>query len=297
MTTPLPMGAPTHVDTLVTVDGFIGGIAVDQRNLYYTVMSPVGAVYRVPLAGGSPTRLAELPSPRGIAVVGDDLYVAADGVRRVSINGGVANIVVGNSSCFDVASDGAAAYVTCPGTFGNDGTRSPASATPDGKILRVDRSGSRVVAENLDHPYAVAASGGVVYATLKNRAPAALIAVDAGGSVRTLAKLGNPNGLAIGNDGGVYVADQNGVTRVATNGATTQLAANFAAPAWVAFDGRAIFASDGVVGDQGGIWRFDGTAATKIASLPSAGRLAMAGGSLYAISATVDKQRIVRLAW
>jgi hypothetical protein len=287
--TPLPDSPPTRVDDVVTLDAVFGSLAIDRGFLYYTVFAPEGAVYRVPLAGGKPALLAHTSGPRGIAVVGDDLYVASNGLVRIGITGGAPVQVLSGRACFDVASDGRAAYATCPGTFGTDGPFAPTSPTPDGTIVRADRSGVTTIADRLAHPNAIAA-GEPAHVTIR--------AVTAGSQPVRLAGLSNPSGVARLGDW-LYVADLGaGLVRVPISGGPPEpVLTDLAAPGWVASDGHSVFVTDQVVGARGGVWRVGLGPPVKLAAIPSATRIALADRALFVISAATNAQRIVALRW
>lgn len=83
------------VSTLVSLSGLLTGLAADTTTLYYTSKGELGspgAVWKLPLGGGTPTSLAESDrEPNGIAVDDSHVYWGEryGRVRRTSIAGGL----------------------------------------------------------------------------------------------------------------------------------------------------------------------------------------------------------------
>lgn len=144
----------THV-TGVTAP--IRGVTTDGTNIYYSVESPNNGVYKVPIAGGTPTLLTNtITAPYGIALDGNYLYVCSGGaltIRRLDLTSGAIADIAGPLTNYPLGIEvvGTDLYFTTWGThaiykvpksggsptvvFGNSGTSGMQDGNGTGALL------------------------------------------------------------------------------------------------------------------------------------------------------------------
>lgn len=86
----------THVTGLTAP---VRGVTTDGTNIYFSVTTPDNGVYKVPVAGGTPTLVTNtITTPYGLAIEGNYLYVCSGGamtIRRIDLSSGTISDIVG----------------------------------------------------------------------------------------------------------------------------------------------------------------------------------------------------------
>ncbi len=159
---------------------------------------------------GGAALLATLNSPRGVAALLSDVYVADELNHRIRRVDGVTGVIE------TVAGNGVAGF------SGNDGLALQASLNRP-RSVAVAPSGDLFIADTGNHQIRmVFATTGIIVALAGNGVPG----FDGDGGQATLASLNRPEGVALDAFGRVFVADtgNNRVRQVAPNGVITTIA-------------------------------------------------------------------------
>jgi hypothetical protein len=251
------------------------GIAVSGGDVYFTTQDPWnldsngGAVWKVPVAGGTPTKLEKgLDHPGPIAVTGASMVwidawksPANDGdIRQASLDGGAMTILAyAQNGPLALTLGGGTAVWTLAGTF--DSVGGSIEETPMGGGGIVDGT---AVAQ--DMPVGVAVEGTDVYwvdqgnPNVDNSGSVMKIPLDpkAAGNPVTLVSGGAPQGIAV-DAANVYWTDSQtqSVNRVPVAGGTpTTLATKQVGPLVMAIDASNVYWTTMAVGTgQGSIMK------------------------------------------
>ncbi len=226
---------------LYYVSNINGSPAEHDDNGFITRVRPDGTIDTPRWIDGA-SDIVMLHAPKGMAVVGDTLWVAdIDTVRAFHRTTGAplaARGVVGASFLNDVAAGPeGAVYVTDTGV--------DASFAPTGRdaVLRLTATGATPVASGavLANPNGIVVQDGAIVVVPFGGAAVLRVPLD-GGAPDTLATLpaGQLDGIVRTRDGGFLVSSWEGSTvyRIAPDGSVSALAENLEAPADLGYDTR-----------------------------------------------------------
>jgi len=184
--------------TLAYASGTPGPIAVDASFVYWVDTSN-NAAFRMPLAGGTPQKLASgpgaMPGLSGIAVAGNSVYWTNQGgavMQAPSAGGSPTTIAIEPYPTTGIASDGSSIFW--------------ATSDFDGNIFKTPIGGdASVVLSEAHHANAVAADANNVYWT--GAAQVLQVAINGGTSLLVADEIGTePYGLSV-NGTSVYWTD------------------------------------------------------------------------------------------
>ncbi|MFB6713103.1 MULTISPECIES: hypothetical protein [unclassified Streptomyces] len=165
-----PGGAPQRIAAL-PADGLPNGLALDGHNgLLYVADSALGAVWRVPVAGGAPTRWAAAPELRPTGFLG------ANGIKIHNGAAWVSNLDKGTVLRIPLTCHGSAGPIETRATglvdiddfdFIGAGDTLLAAINKDNEVALVRPDGSHSIvltaADGLQNPTSLAVRGGTAY--------------------------------------------------------------------------------------------------------------------------------------
>jgi hypothetical protein len=228
--------SPCATTIIGGLDG-VTGIVVDGTNIYYAVWPATGgAIYSVPLGGGSPSQLAKASGPALMATDGTNIYWAEAGgedVMSVPISGGTPTTVAQSqtsSAYYGVAVQDGVLYWTSP-SEGNVYEKLLASTSPNGFAIASSQAGCTGVTFT---PGALffSVTTGVEKMTLPDETPRSIFS-------------DSKRAYGVATDGvNVYWADQTAgtVSRVpVSGGATTVVVSGESRPTGVALDSTYVY--------------------------------------------------------
>nr|WTB34695.1 hypothetical protein OG781_39090 [Streptomyces sp. NBC_00830] len=165
-----PGGTPKRIAAL-PADGLPNGLALDEKNgRLYAADSVLGTVWRIPAAGGRPTKWATAPE---LAAAG---FLGANGIKIHNGAAWVSNLDKGTVLRIPITRNGAAGPVEARATglvniddfaFTGSGNTLLAAINSDNEVALVRPSGSHTVvltgADGLENPTSVAVRGNTAY--------------------------------------------------------------------------------------------------------------------------------------
>lgn len=177
----------------------VNGVAVDATDNLYVLDEQTGYISRLFAGGTSGVLVGGLNHAGGIAVdVGGNLYIADTGnnqIRRITRTPAGGAFIIAGSGIADYSGDGG------PAT---------GAQFSDARSVALDATGDLYIADAGNHTVRVVAPNGVIVTVAGN----GIAGFSGDGGPAGLAKLHQPQGVAVGASGELYIADTgNGLVR------------------------------------------------------------------------------------